>query len=200
VSVSIVTRAFFVEVEVENVLSSPVYLVKRFSFFPVNKPSLSFSVALEPLAKDFSPGAGANGFSCSDPRNSLFTKVNVHHCFSFPAKILAVNARSSDHKLNEKISNTRNEEENFLTNSTFYSLKLWRNLILERKNFEKIPCVDFSQTATEEPRMAEKTALHCEVLSRIQNKCLHQQVSDLISPDDGLSLALLHLDKVIIKL
>lgn len=48
----------------------------------------------------------------------------------------------------------------------------------------------------------EKTALHCEVLFRIQNKCfeLHQQVSDLISQDDGLSLALLHLNKIIIEL
>lgn len=64
--------------------------------------------------------------------------------------------------------------------------------------------MEISQTATEEPRMAVKTALHWEVLSRIQNKYfeveLHQQVSDLISPDDGLSLALLHLDYVIIKL
>ena len=62
---------------------------------------------------------------------------NVHHCLSFPAKILAANARAG-HKLNEKIANTRNEEANFLTNSTFNSLKLRRNLVLERKNFEKM--------------------------------------------------------------
>lgn len=123
-------------------------------------------------------------FSCIDSQNfDQFSDprgLSLHESFPafitarvFPPKSwLAQRAQLRSWSRFQKIEqeNVKDEKINALSNLTFKSSKLRRNLILATKNFEQMPTVEICKTATETPRMAKKTALDCKIVSQLQNR------------------------------